>query len=426
MTKLFLILLTFTALNSFAQKNDYELLNADKKFAALSYSKGVGVAFENYLAEDAVFLSTTALPIEGKKEFMKLFSNTKSTVIWQPTGSFKDSGGTSGYTYGLSKWIYPIADSLSFSYYVYHTSWLKDKAGQWKVTTDIGTEITLDKLSLVSKDSFKYSKNTKPIIEKTIKEKKCKVVYFSFHSDRKGIVPAILVKPLKGDIKTAVFYQHGIGDNYNKEYFLEEAKKLAENGIASLLIDAPFKRKGNSYIANGGMNDAQIIENNCIEWLQATNLLPKLGVKPKNFIFAGQSYGARVAALMPYLDNRFKKIIIMNGIYNYAEWMQTTTVNQIVELRKNISPVDFKNYIKSVAGYDASIYLNKKNDLDFYFQMSDKDEDLSDYDFLSCYEMTNAKKKLVRYDTNHDLNKKAIEDRINQIILWANEENTSH
>ena len=96
MTKLFLILLTFTALNSFAQKNDNELLKADKKFAALSYSKGVGVAFENYLAEDAVFLSTTALPIEGKKEFMKLFSNTKSTVIWQPTGSFKDSGGTSG------------------------------------------------------------------------------------------------------------------------------------------------------------------------------------------------------------------------------------------------------------------------------------------------------------------------------------------
>lgn len=424
MAKLFLIFLTLFAINSFAQKNENELLNADKKFAALSYSKGVGVAFEQYLADDAVFLSTTPLPIEGKKDFMKLFANTKSTVIWQPTGSFKESGGTSGYTYGLSKWIYPIADSLSFSYYVYHTSWLKDKADKWKVTTDIGTEIALDKFSLVSKDKFKYTKIAKPSIEKTLKETKCKVVYFSFESDRKGTVPALLVKPLKGDIKTVVFYQHGIGDNYNKEYFLEEAKKLAENGIASLLIDAPFKRKGNSYIANGGMKDAEILENNCVEWLQAANFLPELNIKTNNFVFVGQSYGARVAALMPYLDARFKKIIIVNGIYNYAEWMQTTTVSQIVDLRKNISPDDYKSYIKSVAKYDASIYLNKKNDLDFYFQVSVEDENLSEYDFLSCYEMTNSKKKFIRYDTNHNLNKKAVEDRINQILFWANE-NTS-
>ena len=424
MAKIFLILLTLTTLKSFAQKNDNELLSADKKFAALSYSKGVGVAFEEYLAEDAVFLSTTPLPIEGKKEFMKLFANTKSTVIWQPTGSFKEIGSKSGYTYGLSKWIYPIADSLSFSYYVYHTSWLKDKSDKWKVITDIGTEITLDKFSLVSKDKFKYTKLAKPIIEKTLKEAKCKVVYFSFESDRKGTVPAILVKPSKGDTKTVVFYQHGIGDDYNKEYFLEEAKKLAEKGIASLLIDAPFKRNGNSYIENGGMKDAEILENNCVEWLQAVNILPELNIKTNNFVFVGQSYGARVAALMPYLDSRFKKIIIVNGIYNYAEWMQSTTVNQIVQFRKTISAEDYKNYIKSVANYDASIYLNKKNNLDFYFQVSEIDENLSEYDFLSCYEMTNSKKKFTRYDSNHSLSKKAVEDRINQILFWSNE-NTS-
>jgi hypothetical protein len=46
---------------------------------------------------------------------------------------------------------------------------------------------------------------------------------------------------------------------------------------------------------------------------------------------------------MPYLDARFKKVIVVSGIHNNAEWLQTTVVNQITELRKTISPQDFKS-----------------------------------------------------------------------------------
>lgn len=410
---------------SFAQKNDSELLNVDKEFAALSYKLGVATAFEKFLAEDAVFLSSTPLPVEGKGNFMKMFANTKSTVIWQPTGSFKDKSAITGYTYGLSKWIYPVADSLACSYYVYSTNWMKDNVGQWKVTTDIGSEISLKSYPIVSRDNFKISKKINTSITKTTKDKKWMIVHLTFESDRKGFVPAIIVKPNKKKIKAIVFYQHGIGDEYNKEYFLEEAIALAENGIASLLIDAPFKRKGNSFIESGGMKDAEIFENNCVEWLQAIDILPDLNIPSKNIIFVGQSYGARVAAFMPYLDARFKKVIVVSGIHNNAEWLQTTVVNQITELRKTISPQDFKKYISSIAGYDASLYLNKKNDLDFYFQAGTNDETLSEYDILSCYEMTNSTKRISWYNASHDLNKQAKNDRIDQIVNWANE-NTSH
>ena len=157
--KIFIYILPFLICQrSFAQKNDSTLLNADKEFAALSYKLGVANAFEKFLADDAVFLSSTPLPVEGKSNFMKMFANTKSTVIWQPTGSFKDKSATSGYTYGLSKWIYPVADSLACSYYVYSTNWIKDDAAQWKVTTDIGTEISLKNYSIVSRNNFKISK----------------------------------------------------------------------------------------------------------------------------------------------------------------------------------------------------------------------------------------------------------------------------
>lgn len=425
MKKIIYILSILICHKSFAQKNDGELLNVDKEFAAMSYKLGVANAFEKFLAEDAVFLSSTPLPVEGKNNFMKMFAKTKSTVIWQPTGSFKDKSATSGYTYGLSKWIYRIDDSLACSYYVYNTNWIKDDAAQWKITTDIGSEISLKSHSLVSKNNFKISKRVNSSISKTIKDKKWTTVYLTFESDRKGFVPAIIVKPNGKEIKAVAFYQHGIGDEYNKEYFLDEAKALAEHGIATLVIDAPFKRKGDSFIESGGMKDAEIFENNCVEWLQAIDILPDLNIRSKNIIFVGQSYGARVAAFMPYLDARFKKVIVVSGIHNNAEWLQTTTVNQITELRKVISPQDFNKYISTIAGYDASLYLNKKNDLDFYFQAGTNDETLSEYDILSCYEMTNSTKRISWYNASHNLNKQAKLDRIEQIVKWANE-NTSH
>lgn len=425
MTKLILILSVLITFNSFAQKNDSILLNADKEFAALSYKVGVANAFEKFLADDAVFLSSTPLPIEGKSNFMKMFANIRSTVIWQPTGSFKDKSATSGYTYGLSKWIYPVADSLACSYYVYSTNWIKDSTRQWKVTTDIGSEIFLKSYSLVPKKNFEYSKKPNTSIANIIKDKKWITINLTFSSGRKGVVPTIIVKPNRKEIKAVVCYQHGIGEEYNKEFFLEEAKILAENGIASLIMDAPFKRKGESFIESGGMRDAEIFENNCVEWLQAINILPELNIHSKKIFFVGQSYGARIAAFMPYLDGRFKKIIIVSGIYNYTEWLQTTVVNQITELRKAIPPQRFKTYLTTIAGYDASIYLNKKNDIEFYFQAATNDETLSEYDILSCYEMTKSNKKIHWYNNSHNLGTQAKVDRIEQIIKWANE-NTSH
>ena len=101
MKELIYILLILTTFNSKAQKNDSTLISADKEFAALSYKVGVAKAFDKFLADDAVFLSSTPLPIEGKSNFMMMFAKTTSTVIWQPTGSFKDKSATSGYTLSL-------------------------------------------------------------------------------------------------------------------------------------------------------------------------------------------------------------------------------------------------------------------------------------------------------------------------------------
>jgi ketosteroid isomerase-like protein len=303
MTRIFIIISVLSTFKAFAQKNDSTLLKADREFAALSYKIGVASAFEKFLADDAVFLSTTPLPIEGKSNFMKLFANTKSTVIWQPTGSFRDPSETSGYTYGLSKWMYPIADSLASSYYVYNTNWLKNSSNEWKVTTDIGTEISLKTYPLISKNNFKYSKNnfkyskiSVPKISKTINEGKYQIVYFSFESDRKGTVPAMVVKPTNKNNIAVVCYQHGIGEEYNKEYFLKQAIILAENGIASIMIDAPFRRIGESFIENGLMKDAEIIQNNCVEWLQALNILSKWNINSSNPIFVGENYGASVGS----------------------------------------------------------------------------------------------------------------------------------
>lgn len=419
MKKYIFFLMAIAAYHGHAQKNDTELMNADKAFAHLSYTDGVAAAFDAYLAEDAAFLSSTPLPIVGKANFMKIFSNSSATVIWQPTGGYKDASGKSGYTYGLSKWMYPDGDSLGCAYYVYNTNWVKDQSNQWKVTTDIGTEISLKNYPLAPKETFHRTKQAKPIIEKTVKEKQIKLVHFSFESDRRGQVPAIVVQPIKQPLKALVCYQHGLGEQYSKEMFLEEAKQLAAQGIASILLDAPFKRKGDSYIAPGGMQDAEIIVNNCVEWLQAVELLPQLEINTDNYIFVGHSYGARVAALMPYLDNRFQKLVIVGGIYNYAEWLQSTMVADINALRATLAREDLKSYVASLANFDASRYLHRKNKLQVFFQAGKQDETLTEYDILSCYEMTNCTKEIAWYDAPHSLGAQATQERIAKLLAWA-------
>jgi hypothetical protein len=124
---------------------------------------------------------------------------------------------------------------------------------------------------------------------------------------------------------------------------------------------------------------------------------------------------------MPYLDRRFKKVIVLNGIYNYCEWLQTTVVNQIAELRKITSSQDYQTYVKSIAPYDAIGYLNKKNDIEFYFQAGKNNQALSEYDILSCYEMTNSEKEIQWYHSPPDLNEQALTDRLEKIMKWANE-----
>lgn len=406
---------------SLAQKHDAELVNEDKAFAHLSYTKGVAAAFDKYLADDAVFLSSTPMPMEGKENFMKLFAGTKSIVIWQPTGAYKDPSGNSGYTHGLSKWTYPAGDSLASTYYVYTTNWLKNKADSWKVTTDIGTEISLNNYPTVSKSKFKLTGSASPVIENTSSQKSSIIVNFHFASARKGNVPALLVKPSQQVLKGLVCFQHGMGDELDKSYFLEEAKLLAENGIASLMIDAPFKRKDAGYMKPGGMRDGEIIETNTIEWQQAIDLLPSLGVKTSSYVFVGQSYGVRVANLLAYLDNRFTKIVAISGITNYAEWMQTTMNSEIAQLRRTISPEEFRGYLNAVAVYDVSLASNRGGDAEFYFQAGRQDTTLTEYDLLSCYEMIKCTKRLDWYDASHTLNDQARADRIGVIRNWIEE-----
>ena len=351
---------------------------------------------------------------------MKLFAKNRSVVIWQPTGAYKATSGSSGYTYGLSKWVYPLtADSLGFSYYTYATNWLKNSDQQWQVVTDLGTEITLKTYPAVAKDQFALSLQTTPRITQTRKASGHHTIHFDFTSPRKGRVPAILVRPATREIKLLVCFQHGIGAGYAKELFLAEAQKLAAQGIASLMIDAPFIRQDEGFIKNAGMQDGEIIKTNTHEWLQALAVLSTLNVSTANLAFVGHSYGARVGALLAHVDGRFRRVICVGGIINYTEWLQTTLNAEIVGVRAALSDEDFRAYVATTAPYDVSTAFLKRHETEFYFQGKLNDAGVSEYDLLSCYETINGPKSLSWYAQAHLFEGAALTDRLGKLVQWA-------
>lgn len=399
---------------------ELSVIKTDKEFAALSYEKGMAAAFEKYLDDSVVFLSVSPMPIKGKQNFLNFLSKIKATVIWQPTGGAESADGTMAYTYGLSKWVYPVGDSLNATYYLYSTNWKKNDDNEWKLVSDIGTEYSFDKPpALLPADSFKVPSTTNVSWLKALKGKGFTVRPFTFASARAGNVPGILVMPQGKNILGVALFQHGLGPTNHKEKFLDEAKLLAQEGIAGIMIDAPFARKGDAgFIEVGSMRDGDIFRNNVTEWMQLLNMLPALSLDNKPVAAIGHSYGARVASMIALLDKRVKHVVFMAGIHNYAEWMQTTLSKDIEALRNQIPPEGLKAYLNSVLPYNASAMHAKKNDIQFFMQAPGKDEYMNAYDFLSSYIILNGERKITWYDAGHSLNEAAMQDRKKQLLEW--------
>lgn len=238
----------------------------------------------------------------------------------------------------------------------------------------------------------------------------------SYESTKGGRVTAYLVVPSDNRQKLAgvIFMHPRPGSRKN---FLDEALSLAKAGAASLLIDAPFSRAGESKrefdsTVTKPEVDRDIYIQTVVDLRRGVDLLlSRSDVDPKRLGFVGHSYGAHTGAILAGVEKRIKAYVIMAGAPSLTEFLRTSTLPAIVKTRDSLTKEQRENYFNTLADVDPINYIGHVAPAALFFQFGKTDGYPTEQN-AKLYSEKASKPKLVRfYDAGHALNDEAKRDR---------------
>lgn len=113
-----------------------EVIDADKKFSAMSQTKGMKAAFLSYMDSSGVLLRENHYPIIGKEAqaYIRQTNDSAFTLTWQPRSADVAKSGDLAYTFGT----YTLHTKGTMLKGTYVSIWKKQKDGSWKFVLDAG------------------------------------------------------------------------------------------------------------------------------------------------------------------------------------------------------------------------------------------------------------------------------------------------
>ena len=240
----------------------------------------------------------------------------------------------------------------------------------------------------------------------------------SYASPKGGRVTAYLVVPPgKGKFAGIIFMHMRPG---SRIIFLDEALSYARMGAVSLLIDAPFSRAGESKrdfdpTVTHPEIDRDIYIQTVIDLRRGVDLLlSRRDIDRKRIGFVGHSFGAHTGVLLASVEKRIKGYVIMAGAPSLTEFLRTSTVPGIVEMRNSLTKAQQANYFTTLAGVDPINYVPHVAPSALYFQFGKRDTYPTEQSAGQYFNAASNPKSVRWYDAGHALNDEARHDR----ALW--------
>lgn len=234
-----------------------------------------------------------------------------------------------------------------------------------------------------------------------------------YASPQGGYVPAyLLVPPGDGPFAGLIFVHWGQGD---RTEFLEEAATLAEIGILSLCIDAPFLRPAKFKAPIEHKTAARDLGLQIVadvrRGVDVLSAQPNLDSQRIGFV--GHSYGATNGGIVAGVEKRIKTYVLMAGYASTSEVYRVSTHPMIAEQRKKAPPAEWERYLSLIEPLDAVHYIGNTAPASILFQFAHQDEFVSEEQALLYFETASEPKQLRWYDSSHELNAQARIDRAN-------------
>ena len=237
----------------------------------------------------------------------------------------------------------------------------------------------------------------------------------SYASPKGGRVTAYLVVPPgKGKFAGVIFMHMRPG---SRAIFLDEALSYARMGAVSVLIDAPFSRAGESKrdfdpTVTHPEIDRDIYLQTVIDLRRSVDLLlSRPDIDQKRVGFVGHSFGAHTGVLLASVEKRIKGYVIMAGAPSLTEFLRTSTIPGVVEVRNSLTKPQQENYFTTLTTVDPINYVSHVAPSALFFQFGKQDTYPTEKSAAQYFQAASEPKSVKWYDAGHALNDAARHDR---------------
>jgi fermentation-respiration switch protein FrsA (DUF1100 family) len=210
-------------------------------------------------------------------------------------------------------------------------------------------------------------------------------------------IGAYLVTPPGAGPFAAVLFVHWYepeADNSNRTQFVDEAVRLAEHDIVSLLVETMWSRP-EWFGERSRADDYAATMRQTLDLRRALDLLlAQPGVDPGRVVLVGHDFGGMFGAVLSGIDGRASSFVIMAATPLFSDWY----------LYGPPMPEDEKAvYLKQLSALDPALHIAKAHDRAFLFQFGRSDRFVPEQKALDFYDAAAGQKRIEWYAVGHDL-----------------------
>ena len=220
-----------------------------------------------------------------------------------------------------------------------------------------------------------------------------------------------VVAPLAKGRHPTVLWLHREGAEVKRALFVQEAETLAASGIASLLVELPFKQP---YVArmNETAGDADVLRDAVIDARRAMDWAatrPEFNIE--KLAVVGHRYGAWAAVLLAGVDERVDAAVLMSPPGKPSGWLQVTEQPKAKAFRDSFDKAQWVGYLAAIEPLDPEKWIVHAAPARVHFQFASGDAWVQTLEQVDLYRAASLPKSRQMFDSDELLNDDAKKDR---------------
>ena len=231
-----------------------------------------------------------------------------------------------------------------------------------------------------------------------------------FASSGGRTVHGVVVRGAGSGKHPAVLFVHWLGDEAttNHTEFEDDAARLAQRGVTSLLIDAMWSEKDWFEKGRSPQTDYERSIDQVIDLRRSLDaLLAQPNVDASRVAYVGHDFGSMYGAVLSGVDPRPQWYVLMAGTTSFSEWYLLG--------RK---PSDVQSYVAQMQPLNPGNFLSRSNARGFLFQFSSRDRYVTPEHELEFFQFAPLPRTMAIYDIDHSLATPAAEE---DRLAWLGE-----